>query len=181
MKTVIISGVHGVGKGFYLNKFKELYSEYEIIQASALIKKHRNSTDAGYKKVLDVEDNQRLLINLLKQHQNEIVGNVLLLDGHLCILNAENEIEEIPKYFFEETGIEGIVLLQDSPIEIEKRLIARDGQSLSVECIETLQERELHFAETIKNTKGIKYVVIDQMFSLEEFKDFIDTVEVPNE
>ena len=39
MKAILLSGVHGVGKGFFLDKIKKYIQSYNIYSASSLIEK----------------------------------------------------------------------------------------------------------------------------------------------
>ena len=58
MKAILLSGVHGVGKGFFLENIKKYIQSYNIYSASSLIEKFQPSADAGYKKVSNVNSNQ---------------------------------------------------------------------------------------------------------------------------
>ena len=66
MKNILFSGVHGVEKGFYLNKVKNKIERFNIYSASDLIEKYQESADAGYKKVSNVKGNQEILIKAIK-------------------------------------------------------------------------------------------------------------------
>ena len=54
MKVILLSGVHGVGKGFFLEQVKKNIEEYNVYSASKLIERYKSPTDAGYKKVCNV-------------------------------------------------------------------------------------------------------------------------------
>lgn len=99
MKSILFSGVHGVGKGFFLKKINKEIEEYNIYSASTLIEKYQTSTDAGYKKVRNVKNNQDILIKAIKEAKMKD-GNSFILDGHLCIFDVEGNIVRIPENFF---------------------------------------------------------------------------------
>ena len=67
MKRVLFSGVHGVGKSFFLKKISQRIEGYDIYSASALIEKYHASTDAGYKRVKNVDENQDILVRAIKE------------------------------------------------------------------------------------------------------------------
>lgn len=168
MKNILLSGVHGVGKGFFLEKISEEIIGYNIYSASALIEKYKPSTDAGYKKVRNVKKNQDILIKAIKEIK---MGdeNGFILDGHLCIFDGEENAVRIPENFFYETQIEGIVLLQDRPNAILGRINARDGQEISAQSIEKIQQEEQRFAEDLWRKYKIPYVVITHECTGAEF------------
>ncbi len=158
MGVILFSGVHGVGKGYFLDKVKESLRHYVIFSASKLIEKYQPSTDAGYKKVTDVKHNQDILIKAIREaRQNE--GDCIL-DGHLCIFNANGEVERIPEYFFIEAQIAGIILLQDEPQLIYERISHRDSARIPVEDIEKMQVEEEKYARELKEKHYIDYRVI---------------------
>lgn len=131
METFLLSGAHGVGKGFLLKKIGNKIKNYTILSASALIGKYKCATDAGYKKVTYVNKNQDVLISALNQEQYSAKQDIIL-DGHICIYNATGLIERIPEYFFIDGQIVGIIILQDSEDEIFKRINQRDSKSINI-------------------------------------------------
>lgn len=168
MKNILLSGVHGVGKGFFLEKISEETTTYNIYSASALIEKYKPSTDAGYKKVRNVKNNQDVLIEAIKEAKLSD-ENGFILDGHLCLFDGEENAVRIPENFFGETQIEGIVLLQDRPDAIHGRINARDGKEISVQSIEKMQYEEQKFAEELWRKYKIPYVVITHECTGAEF------------
>ncbi|MEA5083737.1 MAG: AAA family ATPase [Lachnospiraceae bacterium] len=174
IKTIILSGVHGVGKGYFLERIQKEYPRLNILQASKLIEKYKNSTDAGYKKVKSVMDNQIVLIAAIEAERNNCQGTIVL-DGHLCVINSENEVKRIPESFFLEGNISGVILLQDEPAKVEERLKKRDGKSLSKKYIEDMQKEETIFAESMEKELGIKKKIISHNCGAIEFMEIIDT------
>lgn len=159
MKAILLSGVHGVGKSFLLDHMKAALSEYIVYSASGLIEKYKISDDAGFKKVRDVKKNQEVLIEAIK-HEMLHGENSFILDGHLCLLNANNEVERIPESFFEQTGISNIILLQDEPVSILERIRGRDGHSLAIETIDSLQSNESVYADELERKYNMNIIRI---------------------
>ena len=129
MKAIIFSGAHGVGKGYFLDKVREHMQHYDIYSASKLIEKYQPSSDAGYKKVSNVSNNQDILLKAIKDEVLHTTRNYII-DGHLCVFNARGEVERIPEYFFSDAYITGIVLLQDEPRKICERIEQRDSNKV---------------------------------------------------
>ena len=84
MKAILLSGVHGVGKGYLLERIKTDLAGYKIYSASGMIEKYKESTDAGFKRVKNVKQNQEFLIASIKE-ETQKGGNSFILDGHLCM------------------------------------------------------------------------------------------------
>lgn len=176
MKAILFSGVHGVGKGFFLKKVKNIIPSYNVYSSSTLIERFCNPTDAGYKRVSSVGDNQEVLIRALR----EAVANDardFILDGHLCIFNAKGEVERIPKFFFEEIKITEIVLLQDIPEEIYCRIRKRDTVTIGVCDIERMQKEEERYAKELEKELHIRYAVITHGCTDEQFKNLLESLE----
>lgn len=151
MKAILLSGVHGVGKGLLLENLKVDLEGYIVYSASGLIEKYKASADAGYKRVQNVKKNQEILIEAIKYEMRYGEKN-FILDGHLCLLNANNDVERVPEIFFEHTGISNIILLQDASTLIFERLIGRDGHSLDIEEIDSLQKSESLYADELEKS-----------------------------
>ena len=98
-KIILLSGVHGVGKGYFLKEKFENDNRFEILGASSLISKYKKADDAGYKKVQNVSNNQQILLTALSIEKNKINKDIIL-DGHICMINAEGKVESIPEKFF---------------------------------------------------------------------------------
>ena len=172
MNCVILSGVHGVGKGFFLNKIRDNIFNYNIYTASELIEQYKSSTDAGYKKVSNIYNNQELLVKAI----DEVKGNhseTFILDGHLCLFNAINEVERIPEKYIKRMNVVGIILLQDNPVVISERINQRDGQHIDISDIEQMQVQEKQYAEELNESLHIGYEIITHDCSCREFEDIM--------
>lgn len=170
MKVILFSGAHGVGKGFFLDKVREDIQQYQVCSASNLIEKYQPSTDAGYKKVSNVNNNQDVLIKAIKEVWSKDTKS-FILDGHLCIFNAKGEVERIPEYFFIETQITGIILLQDEPRIICDRISQRDCNKISIHDIEQMQNEEKKYAMDLETKFQIKYEIITHECTGKQFEE----------
>ena len=172
MKLFLLSGAHGVGKGFFLKRVKYDIQDYEVLSASGLIERHHTSTDAGYKKVSNVDNNQDVLIRAINEEKKNNKKNIIL-DGHLCVFNAEGKVERIPEYFFIQAGITGIILLQDDSKRICDRIKHRDLSLISQDDIEQMQNEEQKYAEELKEKYHIDYMKITHEWTGEQFSDML--------
>lgn len=169
MKTYLLSGAHGVGKGYFLKKVGKKIEKYQILSASALIGKYKCATDGGYKKVIHVNKNQDVLISALNQEQQSTMEDIIL-DGHICIYNVDGIIERIPESFFVDGHIAGIIILQDLEVEILKRINQRDSNSIKIEDIKKMQDEERKYAEEIEKKYLIKHKIISHECNAEQFE-----------
>ena len=173
MRIILFSGTHGVGKGFFLEKVKDHVKQYNICTASTLIGKYKSATDMGYKKVGNVKSNQEILITAInKEMCND--SRDLIIDGHLCIYNKDGEIERIPEYFFVETNICNLILLQDDPEIISERLKKRDKREVKAEDIQKMQNEKLTYARQLKEKLGISFAVITHEVTGEQFINYLE-------
>lgn len=171
-KIILLSGVHGVGKGYFLKKNFAQGEGVTILEASQLIGRRKKADDAGHKKVKDISDNQRILLEELESERYQIMGDIIL-DGHLCMLKEDGSIERIAETFFKEASINGIVLLQDEVENIVKRQMERDGSKLPSDIIKDIQEEELKYCEILFLKHNIPYKVIDGDCGYQQFCEIV--------
>lgn len=124
-----MSGVHGVGKGYFLDKVRKCIRNFDVYSASQLIEKYHSAAEAGYKRASNISNNQHVLIQAIRNEQIQNTQN-LIIDRHICLFNASGLVERIPEYFFSETGIAGIILLQDTSANICDRILQRDSRRI---------------------------------------------------
>lgn len=177
MKAFLLSGVHGVGKGYFIERIKSILNGYEIYSASSMIEKYKHSTDAGYKKVKNVKRNQEILIKAIKSERKNTNKN-FILDGHLCLFNADGEPERIQEEFFKESGITGIILLQDNIDTIYHRLQIRDNKPIDKQNLGKMQTEEYKYASELKEKYDICIYKITPQISAEKFAELLDGGEI---
>lgn len=174
-RIVLLSGVHGVGKGYfsdYVLKRKGLY----VVTASDLIGEYKKADDAGYKKVLDINENQQFLLYALWKEKK--VHNKIILDGHLTLINAEDQIQRISETFVKSVPLDGIVLLQDDPSNIVERQAKRDNVALEKKILEEMQKEEVNYCHELYENYHIPYIVLDINATLEQFSKIFSLIEV---
>lgn len=158
-KLFLISGAHGVGKGYFLQNILKDDNNYTVLEASSLIRQYKDAEDAGYKMVNDVSGNQKILLKALITEKRQIETDIIL-DGHLCIINKNGDIERIPEEFLLKASVQGIILLQDDVESIIKRQNLRDGVGLEKQTISKIQEDEVRYCKFLKNKLNVPYIVI---------------------
>lgn len=167
-KLLLLSGVHGVGKSYFLQNILKDDMRYTILEASILIRQYKDAEDAGYKMVNDVSDNQKVLLEALIKEKKQLKTDIIL-DGHLCIINKNGDIERIPEEFFIKASVQGIILLQDTVEEIIKRQNLRDGVCLEKQTIFKIQEDEIKYCELLKCKLNVPYTVITEKCTYNQF------------
>lgn len=153
---IFLGGVHGVGK---TTVCEQVFTPagYRCVTASSLIKAYGVRPDQN-KRVQKVADNQVAPIEQLdfeKQHHDR-----LLLDGHYCLNNGQNQIEPIDIEVFGKIRPDTFVLLKDCPNKIAKRLKNRDGKKWDGAFVEQFQEAEEQHAEYISYKLNIPFQII---------------------
>lgn len=172
-KTILLSGVHGVGKGYFLKKNFEDDIRFTILGASNLISRYKKADDAGYKKVQDVSNNQQILLTALSTEKYK-VNKDIILDGHICMINAEKKVESIPEKFFLDAEINGIILLQDDVDNIIRRQAERDGLALAEDIVKEIQEEEAKYCKHLFLKYNMSYNVIDNSCGYVQFCEIVD-------
>ena len=119
-KLILLSGAHGVGKGYWLKRNFENDEKFSVFGASDLIKRYKEPDDAGHKRVKNIAGNQDVLLLALNLERSKTEKDIIL-DGHLCLVNKNGEVECIPEAFIYKAEVSGIVLLQDSADMIVER------------------------------------------------------------
>ncbi len=151
-KVVFISGVHGAGKGTLCRKLDDQLG-IKSYSASELIK--RNSDYIEDSKLVDSTDkNQAALIRGLAS----IDADRLLLDGHFCLLNKNMEIIELDYGVFDAMSLSLVVFVECEPEELQRRLMARDQSSFSVELLRKFQNSEYRRATRFCLERNIQFI-----------------------
>lgn len=151
----LVCGVHGVGKTIFAKKMCQKLS-LEYYSASELIKKMAKRQICDYKKVQQISGNQELLLEAL----SEINDTQYMLDGHLCLINAQNKIERISYDIFRAMNIESIYIVVDLPEKIQHRLKTRDNQIWARGFITSFQQDEFAYAKYLTKKLNIPLKII---------------------
>lgn len=144
MGTIFLAGIYGVGKSTLADKLSMLtnvpnYSAGDLISA-------KNGEQYGANKVVtDKGKNQDCLAesvtDLLKLNQR------IILAGHFCIVNSQNQVDVLPEDVYPKLDIEKIILLQAAPETISSHLSRRDGKLYSLDLLKALSAAEYQAAE----------------------------------
>ena len=68
--------------------------------------------------------------------------NTIILTGHMCILNKNMSIEELPQEVYGDLEITGMVLLKNKPDVIVQNLMKRDKKEYNVKLIDDFKEKK---------------------------------------
>ena len=173
-KTIFVAGVYGVGKDHLCNKISEI-TGVKKFSASQLISNINKENYEGNKDVIDKNKNQTILreeVHKLLQQYNTIV-----LTGHMCILNKNMSIEELPQDVYDKLEIASMILLKNKPDVIVQNLMKRDKKEYNIKLIDEFQRKEEElFAETAKTIKA-KSLILDLLYNnsdIERFQKFLE-------
>ncbi|MBU4525589.1 MAG: AAA family ATPase [Desulfomicrobium sp.] len=159
---IFVGGVHGVGKTRFCSRLASTLNA-EHVTASSLIAKHNKHFKN--KTVSNIENNQLILADEI--FKLETMRDVILLDGHFCLLNENHNIENVPFATFTSISPKIALVLSDMPTLIAERLSSRDGWSFSVEFINDFQEKEIKWADETCKSLDIPLKVVDQSCSFD--------------
>lgn len=152
-KVIFVGGVHGVGKTTLCSQYA-LAHNLTTKSASQLIREAKQAAiSASGKAVKNIAGNQKLLINAVRQYRS--AGKNLLLDGHFALWDENHQVTPLEADVFSDLGIDGIVVLHDSPTHISKRLESRDSNRISPSSIAEIQRAELVNAVKVSNELSI--------------------------
>lgn len=174
MKVIFVAGIHAVGKSTVCNKIS---NEFGIphYTASQIIRDEKSSAVSGNSKLVDdLADNQRLLIQGVSRL---LIGGNFLLDGHFTMRRkSDGNVEAIHVDVFRELHIVGVILFTDHPIEIAKRIHARDGVQQPVEIFRSHQDAEIVHAKHVADMLCVPLVKLhafDSAGMAKEIKDWL--------
>lgn len=149
-KVILLSGIHGVGKGF-ISKQIEKKINIPIYEASKLICSNGGLIDKN-KKVNNVNSNQDLLVDSIN---NLVDHDLFILDGHTCLINNENHVELIDIDIFRRINVIGIILVYDDINIISERLAKRDNTNFDKLLLNDLQKAEVLNTEKLSKELSI--------------------------
>ncbi|MFJ7939187.1 ATP-binding protein [Peribacillus sp. NPDC096622] len=172
MEYIFLSGIHGVGKTTLANRLKNIIN-IKSMSVSDLIRKAGKKLDNTKKNIDGISKNQ----DLWKKELNNIdIGDSkLLLDGHFCLLDIDENITRLPFSTFYDTNMTKIVLMKNNPYIIRDRLLSRDKKEYSIDLIDKFQQCEVQQAINYSTEKKVNLFIFDQDESISKLADFITT------
>lgn len=156
IKITFVGGIHGVGKSFFCRQISREF-KVEHVAASKLIGDY--ITNRIDKRVLDIDSNQKVLVQALTQYQPNQKN--ILLDGHFCLFNKDGNIQEITLGIFEKISPYVVFVLKDNPESIIQRLFERDKVKHNENLVQEMQDNELLRANYIAKQLKIPIEIID--------------------
>lgn len=166
-KIYFLAGTYGVGKTTLGNQIQDRLG-IKVISASKLISKVNGETYGRNKIVKDEKLNQDILIEEIKKIQK---SNEIILNGHFCIFDKNNNVVQLPLDTYERLGIKGIILLEREVEELVIGLRNRDNKLYTEDSISLLQMKERDTAIYIANKMSIPLFVYKMKFNEEDIKE----------
>jgi adenylate kinase len=148
---VFLGGIHGVGKSTVCDRVF-VPAGYHCVTASSLIMAYGLKTDQN-KRVGNISNNQTALIEQFKVEKKS--HKRLLLDGHYCLINSQNQFSPIDVDVFRKMNPELLILLKNNPEEIAKRLSKRDEKKWDQSFLAKFQIAEEKHAQRVSSEIGI--------------------------
>lgn len=136
-KIIFVSGVHGVGKSTLCGNLSEKFG-WAHYSCSDLIKENSDYVESS-KLVSTADRNQQALLMGLSKLTQEVV----LLDGHFCLLDKDEQVIELPFEVFDAISPSAILLATCDEEMIHQRLELRGGHVLALGKIVELQQHEV--------------------------------------
>ena len=135
-KILFVSGVHGVGKSTLCKEISARFG-WSHYACSDLIKQNSSYVESS-KQVSSAKKNQEALLHGLRL----IDDNVILLDGHFCLLSSDSSIIKLDTSVFDSISPIGIINVTCNENMIFERLMNRDGKGVGLEVLKILQASE---------------------------------------
>lgn len=117
--VVLVVGIHGAGKSRFLEILSSHFPKAFCTSGSELLR-----WESRGKRVTDISANQNRLIPIIQELRQAY--KFIIFDGHLCILNHNNEYEFVGFEILTALAPSAIVLVQTDAHSIASRLVARD-------------------------------------------------------
>lgn len=158
-KLVFIGGIHGVGKSTFCEMLEAKHHNLERFSASNLIKSYKSNAYTTDKKVEEIIDNQNVLVNAFNAQKK--LKDVVLLDGHFCLFDNQNNPQIIPKSVFQDLKVQLFILLT-APIDLVlRRIESRDKITYLRDKFIELQNHEIATARKISLELGKPLIELD--------------------
>lgn len=141
-----LSGIHGVGKTT-IGKRLENELQLKCYTASALIEHGTGHGMSLDKKVSDIVYNQTALVEEVEKLKT--YNRNFILEGHLCVLDANGNVQRISSDTFFKMNPRRIIVLVDDVSKIAERNHGRGDRLSSEEFLRDFQQAEVDYGEVI--------------------------------
>lgn len=169
MGVIFIAGIYCVGKSTICKKIKEKYSIKDY-NASDLISFVNKESYGATKVVKDKNMNQKILISEVeKLLKNE---DRILLSGHFCIKNKNEDVDILPMDTYRHLNIEIIFVLTRPILKIQEELKRRDSKEYSLEFLKNMQNTEIECAKKVAELIDRPIKIIEMMFDETDINKF---------
>ena len=138
-KTVFIAGAYGTGKSTLCARLASMLN-IPAYSAGDLISERSGELYGANKAVSDKTQNQNILVECIRDIH--VRYSRILLAGHFCIFNADNQVDVLPMDVFGQIEISHIVLLEADKEQIAKHLRNRDEKEYPLNAIQRLLHME---------------------------------------
>lgn len=153
--VVFVGGVHGSGKTTICQELARR-TGYSHLSISEIIKKEKKTVFESAKRTQDIDANQKVLINWLKD--NPFMKNIIF-DGHFALLDNDSKIVCVSDQVFKCICANAFVFI-NPPVEVVRdRLRNRDGVIWSPTILKKLGEAELNWANKLSESFNIPIYV----------------------
>lgn len=157
--TVLVAGVHGVGKTFVAKPAAERLG-LRYATASQLIREERGQSSwTATRQVTQIEENQIALASAVARILD--AGEQLLLDGHLVLRCSPNVHQPLDASVFRSLRCRQIIILT-APVDLLfSRLKARGDETWTACELSAFNEAEIQHGEAVAAELGIEVVILD--------------------
>lgn len=167
MSTIFIAGVYGTGKSTVCSALsKELC--IPAFSAGDLISSINGEQYGANKTVSDKNNNQVLLSERVHQLSKEY-GNIILA-GHFCIFDSNDEVDILPESVFPTLNISQIILLESDVQTIVSNLRHRDRKSYSDKSVSLLIKKEHEQSERVAKRLNCPLSIYQMTFTDQDVK-----------
>ena len=167
MSTIFIAGVYGTGKSTVCSALsKELC--IPAFSAGDLISSINGEQYGANKTVSDKNNNQVLLSGRVHQLSKEY-GNIILA-GHFCIFDSNDEVDILPESVFPTLNISQIILLESDVQTIVSNLRHRDRKSYSDKSVSLLIKKEHEQSERVAKRLNCPLSIYQMTFTDQDVK-----------
>lgn len=165
MRLIFVGGIHGAGKTTLCRKLAPVLGAQHF-SAGDLIRMSAGTLPNVEKRVADVRDNQRLLVDAVVKLRATVP--TMLLDGHYSVINASDDVEAIPLEVFRSISPSMLLLISADPVQVSERLEQRDERRYMPSMLTFYAQREEAQARLVSRELEIPLAVLKVGSSLEE-------------